>query len=111
MPNVVDSKIKGDYKGLANDDDVLYYKNNANKWTIAKCETLSGQMFGYNDAAKKANINDTEYDYSAITKINVNTRWTDITATKGLAATTFYFDAGKNLLQLSLPRLLLLLLT
>jgi hypothetical protein len=108
MKNIVSSNIKGDYKGLAKDDYVLYFSNaKGTAWTVSKCETVTGQLFGYNDTAKMVNVNGTNYNVSTIhanykadaaaATQAVQDAFDAIAETAGLAGTVFYLDAGKNI--------------
>ena len=97
MKDIVDDNITGDYASLKKDDYVLYYSNaKKTDWTIAKCATVTGQLYGFNDAANVLglNVNGTTYYY---TGIPTPMTFSEITDTKGLAGTTFYLDAGKNI--------------
>ena len=99
LSKITSDNITGDYASLKKDDYVLFYCNRkGSDWTIAKAESVTGQLFGYNDAASilGLNINGTNYFYTGITTKPMD--YTDITATKGLAGTTFYFDKGKGVI-------------
>ncbi len=105
MKNVVAGNITGDYKNLAKDDYVLYFSNEKKtSWTISKCETVTGQMFGFNASVYQVNVNGTTVNASQIAMNGASNptaafaqAWNDIIETKGLAGTVFYYDIGKNI--------------